>query len=432
MAFGGRTLLAEEARRAAGAGDDGSSGDGGTSQDGDGKDDADAYMFGDGFLALKAAPAHTIFAAFAKHTDPATGERKMTRDNFLRGCVPTFPRAPRHKADAVAPDEGPGSDASGSASAVKVRERALRSTTRNARALFDDFDLDEDGLISFDEFVLFHAMLNIPTSGGRTDVAFNMFDVDGNGVIDADEFTQAVTVLCRKRTFTWDTRHVDWKRTRFMRHHFGERLDRKITLPAFQEMLMRVHRAVMRLEFEHYDVENRGSISLRDFAESLIANAHSRDVPAYKRRLVQLPSLGLPLDSEDPQFLVSFEQFCAMAELRNERAEQLMVALNAYARDASRGLSKHDFKHALVAANPNCQGLITDVMVDVMYLIFDQNGDGQLQLSEFEPVFNRHSIHSRALYDMKSRSIEGSGIRDVVTMLACAARCAATGGRPST
>ena len=49
------------------------------------------FSYGDGLVAAEASNAYQVFNAFASHST-REGERMMTRNDFLRACVPVFRR----------------------------------------------------------------------------------------------------------------------------------------------------------------------------------------------------------------------------------------------------------------------------------------------------------------------------------------------------
>ncbi|KAM6553267.1 hypothetical protein CsatB_014029 [Cannabis sativa] len=139
------------------------------------------------------SPPEKVFEYFASVRTPA-GEIFMKPADLMRAVVPVFP-----------PSE---SD--------RVREGFLRGERVSGELhcapsnFFMLFDTNNDGLISFAEYILFVTLLKIPDSSFS--VAFKMFDLDNNGLI------------------LW-------------------------------------------LEFSHYDHKSQGTISAKDFALSLVASA---------------------------------------------------------------------------------------------------------------------------------------------------------------
>ena len=71
--------------------------------------------------------------------------------------------------------------------------------TRNAEQycehVFRAFDIDQNGVIEFDEFLLALHVTSAGTAEEKLTWAFRMYDVDGNGVIDPEEMLKVVQAI---------------------------------------------------------------------------------------------------------------------------------------------------------------------------------------------------------------------------------------------
>ncbi|KAL6974037.1 hypothetical protein U1Q18_028220 [Sarracenia purpurea var. burkii] len=108
------------------------------------------------------SPPEKVFEYFASIRTPS-GEMLMTPADLMRAVVPVFPPS--------------GSN--------RIREGSLKGEWAPGElhcapsSFFMLFDTNNDGLISFAEYIFFVTILNIPESSFS--VAFKMFDLDNNG-----------------------------------------------------------------------------------------------------------------------------------------------------------------------------------------------------------------------------------------------------------
>ena len=96
-------------------------------------------------------------------------------------------------------------DGDGSIDAREMRHaiRALGGTPGDAERLIEQFDVDHDGVMSFDEFTALVQPLH-DNSAAALHAAFDLFDLDGSGDIDRDE----LSMMLRKLGFEWQGAHV--------------------------------------------------------------------------------------------------------------------------------------------------------------------------------------------------------------------------------
>lgn len=112
----------------------------------------------------------------------------------------------------------------------------------------------------------------------------------------------------------------------------------------------------------------------------MVAAASMSNISKY------LDQVGL---ADDPKFRgvrISYKDFHQFAELRKKRR---LLALSAIG--GIDGFSKVDFQWA---ASQVCQVDLSDTAVDIIFYIFDENGDGKLSMSEFLGVQDLREIVS--------------------------------------
>ncbi|XP_068642564.1 calcium uptake protein, mitochondrial-like isoform X2 [Aristolochia californica] len=310
-----------------------------------------------------------VFEYFASHR-ASDGEVFMTPADLMRAIVPVFP-----------PSES-----------NIVREGYLRGERRPGdlncapSSFFMLFDTNNDGLISFPEYIFFVTLLSIPETSFS--VAFKMFDLDHNGKIALEEFKKVMALM---RSFNRQgARHKNGKRHGLkvqksvesgglLEYFFGKDGDGNLQHEKFVQFLKDLHNEILRLEFSHYDYKSRGTISAKDFALSMVASADMNHINRFLDRVDELPA--------DPHFRevqITFEEFKAFAELR-KRLKPLALAIFGYGK-VNGLLTKEDFRRAVSHV---CGIVLTDNVVDVVFHVFDSNNDGSISSEEFLHVLQK-------------------------------------------
>ncbi|XP_042050853.1 calcium uptake protein, mitochondrial-like [Salvia splendens] len=320
------------------------------------------------------SPPEKVFEYFASFKSPS-GEVYMTASDLMRAVVPVFP-----------PSE-----------ADVVRGGYLKGELISSKLhcppseFFMLFDTNNDGLISFPEYIFFVTILSIPESSFS--VAFKMFDLDNNGSIDKIEFKKVMTLM-RSRN-RQGASHKDGMRLGMkvsgsveeggglVEYFFGKDGTRRLEHDRFVEFLRDMQHEMLRLEFAHYDFKSQGTISAKDFVLSMVASADMRYIDKF---LDQADELGN--DPSLSHLRITFEEFENFAMLR-KRLEQFSLALFSYGK-VNGLLSKQDFKRAALQV---CGISLSDNVVDLVFYVFDLNRDGSLSSDEFLRVLERREAN---------------------------------------
>ncbi|EPS61781.1 hypothetical protein M569_13012, partial [Genlisea aurea] len=316
------------------------------------------------------SPPEKVFEYFASLKMPS-GEVCMTPADLMRAIVPVFPP----------------SDAEAVRAGFLKGDLVTSELHCPPSEFFMLFDTDNDGLISFPEYIFFVTILSIPESSFS--VAFKMFDIDGDGGIDKQEFKKVMALM--RSLNRQGSSHRDGKRFGLqvsgsvengglLEYFFGKDGNERLGHDRFVRFLRELHDEMLRLEFEHYDFKSEGSISAKDFILSMVAAADARYIDKFLDLADEVTNEASLRDLR-----VTFEEFRNFAELRR-KLEPFSVALFSYGRVNNGLLSKQDFKRG---AEQVCGIRVSDGLVDLVFYVFDENRDGSLSWDEFVRVMQR-------------------------------------------
>ncbi|KAL0915246.1 hypothetical protein M5K25_015648 [Dendrobium thyrsiflorum] len=321
------------------------------------------------------SPPEKIFEYFASIRSPE-GEVFMSPADLMRAVVPVFP----------------------SSESSIVKEGCLRGEREPgalhfaSSPLFLLFDTNNDGLISFPEYIFFVTLLSIPDSSFS--VAFKMFDLDNNGAIERDEFKKVMALMrsfnrqgaCHRNGLRIGLKiRGSVENAGLVEYFFGKDGNERLQHDKFVKFLRDLHDEILRLEFDHYDVKLEGTISAKDFALSMVASA---DINHINKFLDRVDVLDNNLHLKDMR--ITFEEFKAFADLR-KRLNLLSFAIFSYGK-VNGFLAKEDFVRA---ASHVCGISLSDNVVDVVFHVFDSNNDGHLSSEEFMRVMQKREIDIR-------------------------------------
>ena len=289
---------------------------------------------------------------------------------------------------------------------------------------FKLFDTDGDGLISFPEYVFFTTLLSLPESQVKS--TFEQFDADGSGGLCRGEFIEMMKVMRRStsrgnatglRTGLKAT-NVDDLSGGLVHYLFGEpgsKSEHKLSLAQFSDFLHRLRTEIDELEFYHYDMNNTGSISVQDFGYSVVANANVARMSYFIDRVAKLGSSSLASTTNQPEKgggeeaagggrgwmrkkkavaaaeesgekeqRVTKAQFLAFCKLLKHGGTTFQAKMKNHV-SAGGVLSKELF----LKMAKECGATLSETQVDVLFFIFDVDGDGKLSPEEILDVVCR-------------------------------------------
>lgn len=245
--------------------------------------------------------------------------------------------------------------------------------------------LGQHGLISFSDYVFLLVVLSTPPR--MFEIAFKMFDLNGDGDLEFEEFERVREVLRSQSSV--GMRHRDHAVTGntlkamssgLSSYFFGPKLDQKLTVEKFLDFQRQLQTEILRLEFQRYELET-GKISERDFAESLIAYAGHN----AKKRIKMMRRVKK--EFKESQKGITFQEYLDFFQVL-KFINDIDTALMFY-HVAGASIDKETLKHvAKTVAHVN----LSDHLVDVVFVLFDENDDGELSNKEFVAVMKRRMM----------------------------------------
>ncbi|XP_017766907.1 PREDICTED: calcium uptake protein 3, mitochondrial isoform X3 [Eufriesea mexicana] len=329
------------------------------------------------------------------------GQLYMTPQDFLDSVVEPEPR-PRLKRRVLSDKE------------LEVTRETIPSLSHGNPHMFRN--LRDKGIISYTEYLFLLSILTKPKSGFR--IAFNMFDTDGNERVDKTEFLVIRRLLggnlkhrdlddetkrAMEKVFShaWRGRHgaeskekltekqttpeeiqeqyIDDEQglqrrhavdTTLMIHFFGKDGTNQLKYEDFKCFMENLQHEVLELEFHEFS-KGRETISELDFAKILLRYTHL-DTDEYDKYLDRI------LINADLQIGITFEEFRRFYQFLNN-LDDFSIAMRIYTL-ADQPISKDEFQRAVKF----CTGsVLSDHIIDTVFALFDEDGDGQLSYKEF-------------------------------------------------
>jgi len=273
------------------------------------------------------------------------------------------------------------------------------------------YELGAGGLISFSDYIFLLTVLS--TSRRHFQIAFKMFDLNGDGNVDADEF-EKVTDLMKQQSST-GARHRDHGsnssssniNSGLKTYFFGEDLKGNLTVDRFLQFQKVLQEEILALEFRKNDEDGSGKISEKDFADLLIAYAGFQP----KKRAKMLRRVRKTFDEENSPGvdLTDYLNFYQVLYSINE----IDTALQYY-HIAGAPIERSTMKHvAKTVAHVD----LSDHLIDVVFTLFDTDGDGKLSNKEFVSVMKQRVM--RGLEKPKDTGVS----RILSSVIKCANDC---------
>nr|DBA15296.1 TPA: hypothetical protein GDO54_004528 [Pyxicephalus adspersus] len=244
------------------------------------------------------------------------------------------------------------------------------------------FALGECGLISFSDYIFLTTVLSTPQR--NFEIAFKMFDLNGDGEVDMEEFEQVQSII-RSQT-SMGMRHRDRSTTgntlksgfssALTTYFFGADLKGKLTISNFLEFQRKLQHDVLKLEFERHDPVD-GRITERQFGSMLLAysGVQSKKLTQMLKQLKKRFKDGEGLTFEEVENFFTF--------LKN--INDVDTALSFY-HMAGASLDKVTMQQV---ARTVAKVELSDHVCDVVFALFDCDGNGELSNKEFIAIMKQ-------------------------------------------
>jgi len=273
------------------------------------------------------------------------------------------------------------------------------------------YQLGAGGLISFSDYIFLLTVLS--TSRRHFQIAFKMFDLNGDGTVDASEFG-LVTDLMRSHSAT-GSRHRDHGATGSVKgintglnaYFFGEDLKGELTVERFLDFQRSLQEEILALEFKKKDEDGSGKIAEKDFADLLIAYAGFQ--PKKKARMLRRVRKAYDGEASEGVELKDYLNFYQVLYSIND----IDTALTFY-HVAGAPIDRKTMQHV---ARTVAHVELSDHLTDVVFTLFDNDGDGKLSNKEFVSVMKQRAM--RGLEKPKDMGIS----RIFSSLLKCSADC---------
>ncbi|XP_050720255.1 calcium uptake protein 3, mitochondrial-like isoform X4 [Eriocheir sinensis] len=262
------------------------------------------------------------------------------------------------------------------------------------RTIFDK------GIISYTEYLFLLSILTKPQTGFR--IAFNMFDTDGNQRVDKEEFLVLEKIFSTARRDRLNralegavkandaggdeevvledelqkSHVVD---TTLLLHFFGRKGKQDLKFEEFKMFMENLQTEVLEIEFNEFS-KGLPAITELDFAKILLRYTYlqSDQYEMYLERLLDRIPEGRGITFSE------FKSFCQFLNTLDDFA----IAMRMYTL-ADQPISQEEFHRAVKI----CTGAeLSPHIVDTVFKIFDDDGDGQLSYKEFIAIM-RDRLH---------------------------------------
>ncbi|EDO42462.1 predicted protein [Nematostella vectensis] len=216
-------------------------------------------------------------------------------------------------------------------------------------------DQTKDGLISFSEFVAFEALLRDPDSHHK--LIFQLFDLDGKGSVSYDEFRNVIqkTTFYNKIPFNFDSE--------FISSYFGNDKTRKVPFQEFSPLLQDLEKEYQRQAFFSSKMVE-GEITAKQFSD-IMKTLRGHLLTPYVRAYL------LSVAGGEAKHLVSFGYYRAFNSMLDN-----IRTLHGMTMKVAKGNRYKEIKKEELLHEARTHQEITPLQVDILYHLCDMDRRG--------------------------------------------------------
>ncbi|KAI9309607.1 mitochondrial carrier domain-containing protein [Cunninghamella echinulata] len=244
--------------------------------------------------------------------------------------------------------------------------------------LFKIADTANNGLISFNDFVIFQNLLSKPDA--EYEVAFRLFDVNNTGKVTFDQFKQVLSSNLPSDAVPFDF-DCDW-----LKLYIGNKEGHsQLTYAEFSQLLKGLQGERLRQEFKHYDQNHTGYITPEHFKRIIL------DIAKHKlsdRVIDHLPTL-CNLYATDNGTNISFSNMVAFHNvIRNIDMVEVIIR-RAIDASSEKTITKQDF--LTQASKTSRYSLFTPMEADIIFhfaSVGNPKSSDRLSLDDFGKILD--------------------------------------------
>lgn len=233
-------------------------------------------------------------------------------------------------------------------------------------------DQTKDGLISFSEFLAFEALLCDPSAQHK--IVFQLFDLDGKGSVTFDEFENVIkkTTFFNKIIFDFDTE--------FVKTYFGKEKKAHVRFDDFSHLLQDLEKEYQRQAFFQSKVAD-GEITAVKFAE-IMKTLRGHKLSPFVRNYL------LTAGSGEGGHRVSYGYYRAF----NTMLDHVQVLYNM-AVSAAKGNRFKELRKVDLLNESKADSEITPLVIDIVFHLCDlEHRRGRVTVSDVHQIIPHRDV----------------------------------------